>query len=64
MPVFPFDEFNRNFKTISSNEKPVIGSVPPYMMQQAGYVQHGYYQQQQGQTAGKSGPIKSKYIIF
>jgi len=60
MPVFPNDEFNRNFKTISSNEKPVMGNVPPYMMQQGGgYVQHGYYQQQ-GHSASKSGPIKSK----
>jgi hypothetical protein len=63
MPVFPNDEFNRNFKTISSNEKPVIGNVPPYMMQQAGFVQHGFFPQQQGQSGSKTGPIKSKYLF-
>lgn len=61
MPVFPNDEFNRNFKNISNNEKPLVGNVPPYMMQQGGYMQHGYYQQQQQQQSGnKTNQMKSK----
>jgi hypothetical protein len=58
MPIFPNDEFNRNFKTISNNEKQVIGNVPPYMMQQGGFMQHGGFYQQQ-QTGNKSSQIKS-----
>ena len=58
MPIFPNDEFNRNFKTISNNEKQVIGNVPPYIMQQGGFMPQGFYQQQQ--TGNKSSQIKSK----
>ena len=68
MPVFPNDEFNRNFKTISNNEKPIMGNVPSYMMQQGGYMQHGFFQQQQQQQqqsgGNKSGQIKSKKKII
>lgn len=45
MPVFPNDEFNRNFKNVSSNEKP-IQAVPPYMMQPGNFIPpHNYFQQ-------------------
>jgi hypothetical protein len=47
MPVFPNDEFNRNFKTITNNEKQVPG-VHPYMMQPQGFIPRNNYFQQQG----------------
>ena len=61
MPVFPNDEFNRNFKTIASNEKQVPG-VNPYMMQPQGFMpRNNFFPQQQG---NKSNMPKSKLKNF
>lgn len=59
MPVFPNDEFNRNFKTITNNEKQVAG-VHPYMMQPQGFIPRNNYFQQQG---NKSNIPKSNIFI-
>ncbi len=58
MPVFPNDEFNRNFKSIASIEKQ-NPSVNPYMMQPQGFIpRNNYFPQQQG---NKSNLPKSKF---
>jgi len=59
MPVFPNDEFNRNFKTIASNEKQVPG-VNPYMMQPQGFMPRNNYFPQQG---NKSNLPKSNFSL-
>lgn len=62
MPVFPNDEFNRNFKTIASNEKQVPG-VNPYMMQPQGFMpRNNYFPQQQGNKG--SLPKSNFYFCF
>lgn len=46
MPVFPNDEFNRNFKTIANTDKQIMG-VPQYIIQPGTFMPpHNFYPQQ------------------
>jgi hypothetical protein len=64
MPIFPNDDYsnnNRNFKSISNNEKQNISNIQPYMIQQGNYIQQQkYYQQQQPGNKSNQNQIKSK----
>lgn len=49
MPVFPNDEFNRNFKTIANTDKQQVHPPPQFIMQPGNFIpSHNFFPQQQG----------------
>jgi len=61
MPIFANEEFNRNFKNMSVNEKHIPGGNQ-FMIQNQDFVQsHNYFQQQGNKSKKKS---NRKFIFF
>lgn len=62
MPIFQSDEFNKNFKTLSVNEKQGQ-ATPQFMLQSGAFLPSPNYFQQQGNKTIIPNMPKSKFFI-